>query len=163
MSNFPRYPVRFLDHNDELLKNQAPDLQKSVDHATTEDVPTAHMEAQYNAPHGRMLGNQLFRRYPNGNLDLDAAKHVVVDILHKVKDKGYLTELEKLVLNCMFPMAFSDVDPRLSEPLIRVQLKLAPWEIDLVAHAVSAHLVAEMNYNAGLGGGGDPGRATTRS
>lgn len=164
MSNLPRIPVRFLEHNAELLKSQDPsDLRKSTDYTFTEDVGAMNMGPQYNAPQGRVLGNQLFRRYPNGMLDLDGAKHTVVDIIHKVKDQGPLTELEKLVLGCIFPLVFPFVDGRLSESLTRVQLKLAPWEIDQIAHAVSAHLTAEMSYNAGIGGGGDPGRAVTRS
>lgn len=164
MTHFPRVPVRFIQQHDELLKSQTETtLHKSVDYKHTEEVPVARMEAQYNAPVGRVLGNQLFRRDPNGDLDIDAAKHVIVDIIHKVKDKGPLTELEKTAVGCIFPLMFPFVDARLVGPLSRVQLRLAPWEMDLIARAVSAHLAEEMNYNAGLGGGGEPGRSTTRS
>jgi len=163
MSHFPRLPVRFIAENSELLKSQEVGLNKSIDYQLTESVPEARMEPQFRAPGDRNLGNVLFRRNPDGSLDVEAAKHVVVDMIHKVKDQMALTELEKLVLGILFPLAFDFVDPRLAKPLTAVHLKLAPWEVMLIASKVSAHLIAEMNYNAGLGGGGDPGRATTRS
>lgn len=118
---------------------------------------------QFRAPGDRNIGNVLFRRNPDGTLDLDAAKHVVVDIIHKVKDKLPLTELEKMVLGVLMPLVFDFVDPRLAGPMMAVHLRLAPWEIVLINEKVSAHLIAEMSYNAGIGGGGDPGRATARS
>lgn len=138
--------------------------------AGTDWSPTEHAAAvpggvvsQFRAPGDRNLGNVLFRRNPDGTLDLDAAKHVVVDMIHKVKDKGPLTELEKLTLGIMFPVIFDFVDPRLATPMMAIHLRLTAWEVVMVNEAVAAHLTAEMNYNAGLGGGGDPGREVTRS
>lgn len=164
MTFFPRAPVRFIPIHSELLSNQMQSRTIKQDPPNNPDhVPTARMESHYNAPAGRVLGNQLFRRMPSGELDLDAAKHVIIDIIHKVKDQGPLTELEKTALGCIFPLMFPFVDARLVGPLTRVQLRLTPSEVDAIAQAVAAHLTAEMSYNAGRGGGGDPGRAVTRS
>lgn len=118
---------------------------------------------QFRAPGDRNIGNVLFRRNPDGTLDVEAAKHIVVDMVHKVKDKLPLTELEKIVLGVLMPLVFDFVDPRLAEPMMRVHLRLTPWEAIIVNERVAAHLTAEMSYNAGLGGGGDPGRAVARS
>jgi hypothetical protein len=167
MHNLPRLPVRFLQDNNELLKSMevlsGGMAGEGTDYEITESIGQAEMEPQYRAPMDRVNGNEVFRRYPNGDLDLENAKNVVVDIIHKVKDKGPLTELEKLILGCMYPLMFAFVDPRLASQLMIVQLRLAPWECAMVCQAVDAHLITEMNYNSGIGGGGDPGRTQTRS
>ncbi len=129
---------------------------------TVNSVPEG-VVPQFRAPGDRNIGNVLFRRNPDGSLDIDAAKNIVVDMIHKVKDKLPLTELEKLTLGIMMPLVFDFVDPRLATPMMAIHLRLNPWEIAIVNERVAAHLIAEMNYNAGLGGGGDPGRAVTRS
>lgn len=168
MNNFPRLPVKFVEGNSDLLKSVeassggcsgATDYSESA----TEPVLTAHMDPQYRTPMGRENGNVVFRRYPNGDLDLEAAKHIVVDILHKAKDKSPLTTLEELIVGCMFPGLFAFVDSRIAGSIMDVQLRLAPWECDLITRMVSAHLLAETNYNAGMGGGSVPGREVTRS
>ena len=171
MSHFSRYPVRFIEYNAELLKSMdggevlsGGRAGEGTDYVETEFVPQAQtIVPQYRAPMDRVNGNELFRRYPNGDLDLDNAKHVIVDIIHKVKDKADLTELEKIVLGCFFPLMFPFVDPCLAGPLMSVQLRIAPWECALVSEMVASHLTTEMNYNAGIGGGGDPGRTQARS
>ncbi|NJL53706.1 hypothetical protein HC928_00275 [bacterium] len=121
------------------------------------------MQPTFNAPVGRENGNHVFRRYPNGNIDIEDAKNTVVDIIVKVKDGLQITDLEKTILGCMFPLMFPFVDTRLQEPFMRVQLRLAPWEMALICDKVTAHLAEVMNYNAGLGGGSVPGRSSSRS
>lgn len=160
-SNFPRFPVRFLAQNQELLKSQtnlAGAELGATDYDANESTPTAHMEPQFRAPGDRNLGNQLFRRNPDGSLDIEAAKMVVVDIIHKVKDGLALTELEKLAVGCCFPLQFPYVDARLAKQLSAVQLKLTPWEMTLITAAVAEHLSQEMSYNAGNGGFPTPHR-----
>lgn len=157
-SNLPRLPVRFLEHNQELLKSQLAHKTEHPDHELTEDVPTVHMEPQFRAPGERNLGNQIFRRLPDGSLDVEAAKMVVVDIIHKLKDGLMPTELEKLVVGCFFPLQFPFVDGRLAKQISAVQLKLTPWEMALVAQSVAEHLSQEMSYNAGNGGFPTPHR-----
>lgn len=136
-----------------------------TDWEPAESVPSVPggVVPQFRAPGDRNIGNVLFRRNPDGTLDVEAAKNLVVDMIHKVKDNLPLTELEKLTLGIMMPLVFDFVDPRLSAPMMAIHLRLTPWEVMLVNEKVSAHLTAEMSYNAGLGGGGDPGRATSRS
>lgn len=170
MSHLPRLPIRFIPEHAEFQKGMISDIESpaggragATDWKATEPDLTAEMVPQFRAPGDRNIGNVLFRRNPDGTLDVEAAKNVVVDMIHKVKDKLPLTELEKLTLGIMMPLVFDFVDPRLATPMMAIHLRLTPWEIAIVNERVAAHLTAEMNYNAGLGGGGDPGRATTRS
>jgi hypothetical protein len=159
-------PVRFIKEHEELLKSQEASSggrAGATDYAHTEPETTAVMEPQFRAPGDRNIGNVLFRRNPDASLDLENAKNVVVDAIHKVKDKSPLTNLEELVLSIMFPLMFTFVDPRLAGPMAAVHLRLAPHEITMIQAKVAAHLTAEMSYNAGIGGGGDPGRAVARS
>lgn len=125
-----------------------------TDWKSEENAPTAPQGVvpQFRAPGDRNIGNVLFRRNPDSTLDLEAAKHVVVDMIHKVKDQLPLTELEKTTLGVFMPTIFEYVDPRLAQSLMAVHLRVTPWEIELVNHLVAAHLLAEMSYNAGLGG-----------
>lgn len=165
-NNFPRLPVRFITENAELLKSQAAlsgNTASDTDYSNTESIPEAQMEPQFRAPRDRNLGNVLFRRNPDGSLEMENAKNIVVDCVHKAADKVPLTNLEELVLTAIYPTVFSFVDPRLAVPLSAVHLRLAPYEVVLLQQEVASHLTAEMNYNAGLGGGGDPGRAVRRA
>lgn len=157
-SNFPRLPVRFLEQNQELLKSLYTHKDDHPNYEQTEDVPTAHMEPQFRAPGERNLGNLVFRRLPDGSLDIEAAKMVVVDIIHKIKDGLMPTELEKLVVGCCFPLQFPYVDGRLAKQISAVQLKITPWEMAMVTQAVAEHLSQEMSYNAGNGGFPTPHR-----
>jgi hypothetical protein len=149
-----------------LSKAVAPSGNQSddTDWKLTETPPTvpATIQPQFRAPMDRNIGNVLFRRNPDGSLDMDAAKHVVIDIIHRVKDQGPLTELDKVTLGVMFPTLFAFVDPRLATSLMAVHLRLSEWEVQSIVELVAAHFKAELNYNAGLGGGSVPGRETTR-
>ena len=162
MSHLPRVPVQFLTQNQELLKSQesmAGGAPGATDYKQDQDAPVAIPEPQMRAPGDRNIGNLLFRRNPDGTLDVEAAKMVVVDIIHRAKDLLPLTEQEKIVLGCFFPMQFPGfIDQRLVKQITAVQLRLAPWEVMDVAMAVSSHLMQEMSYNAGRGGYPTPSR-----
>jgi len=121
------------------------------------------IDPMYRTPDNRNIGCVAFRRYPDNSLDFDAAKNLVVDAIHKAKELVPLTNLEELILSVAFPDAFQFVDPTLASQLSRVNLRLSPMEIMTIRDLVSAHLKAEMNFNAGLGGGSVPGRAVTRT
>lgn len=165
---FPRLPVRFVPANEELLKAQyAGSESGTTDAGVNETVPVARMEPSYRTAPDRISGNEMFRRYPNGMLDVDHAKHQVIDALHKVKDKGPLNSMEVVALSVLFPDLFADhfgvVDSATIDAVRRVQLKLHPEETMAIAAAVAGHLAEEENYNAGQGGGSVPGRHITRT
>ena len=178
MSNYTRLPVRFVPGNQELLKSQTgtatPGPGWSGQRPGTDwrpgEVSAVQLGqgvvAQYRTPPDRVSGNQMFRRYPNGDLDIESAKNCVVDALHRVKDSGgtseQLNSLERVALSVLFPMSFSHVPPGMSGSVAAVQLRVSPAELIMVREVVARHLAEEANYNAGLGGGSVPGRSVTR-
>lgn len=177
-NNQPRVPVRFIDGNQELIKAQTgtatPGPGWAGQRAGTgyrgeeevyQQVPGG-VVSSYRTPAERSSGNQLFRRYPNGLLDVAWAKHQVLDALHRAKDSGgqdQLNSLEKVALSVLFPHSFSYVDSAMVSQVASVQLRLTPDEVVEVRQAVARHLAEEMNWNSGLGGNSVPGRHTTRS
>jgi len=150
MSHFPRKPVRFIEANDELLDIQkavASDMRTSTDYGgPTETAYPAQSEPQYRTPHDRVSGNEMFRRYPDGSLDYAYAKDKVVEAVHKVRDGGVLTSVERVALSCMFPHMFSGVDSGVSAAVRAVNLRLSAEESMKVALLVAKHLSQEMSF-----------------
>lgn len=111
------------------------------------------------------------RRFPNGVLDHKYAAHQVIDIIHKIKDGGFITEFERAILSLILPALHESkgsityptssglVDPKIAQTMT----KLSNDERMLIAIIVEQHLREELNWNSGLGGGSVPGRSTTRS
>ncbi len=150
MNHFSRKPVTQIETNDDLLDMQkaiAADQQRSTDFSgATEDVYPGHMEAQYRTPHDRVNGNEMFRRYPDGKLDFDYAKHKVVEAIHAVRDGVALTPMDETALSCLFPAIFSSVDAGMSASMRAVNLKISPEEHARIVESVSLHLGAEMQF-----------------
>lgn len=172
MSNYTRMPVRFVPQNQDLLKSQQPGhagQRLGTDYRPNEEVVSKvgpGVQATYRMPPGRVNGNVLFRRYPNGALDLEYAVHKVVDALHRVKNSGGVDQLnssEKSALSVLFPHSFDFVPPGMAAGVMTVNLRLSPAEVLQIKEAVATHLAEEMNYNAGLGGGSVPGRSSTKA
>lgn len=138
-----------------------------TDYQQSETLPEEKMRAEFRAPRDRNISNVLFRRNPDSSLDMESAKHVVVDAIHAAIDSagnpGMLNDLQQMVLQVFFPGVYTFVDPMLLDSIAAVHLRLADHEIMAVRLLVAAHLRAEMSYNAGIGGGGDPGRASRRA
>lgn len=138
-----------------------------TDYTRDETIPAEEMRAQFRAPRDRNLGNVLFRRNLDSTLDVEAAKHVVIDAIHAAIDSagnlGTLNDLQQMVLQVFFPGVYVFVDPMLLDSMAAVHLRLADHEVLAVRMLVTAHLRAEMSYNAGIGGGGDAGRSSRRA
>jgi hypothetical protein len=168
-NNLPRRPVRFVEQNDELLKAQegiagqsktATDFSENVPHGTI-SRPTA----TYRTPADRVSGNEFFRRYLNGMLDIPYAVSKVLDAVHRAKDSGGIDQLngeEKTVLGVIFPVPFGLADA-VAGSMAAVQQRLSLIEVEQIRQAVAAHLQEELNYNAGRGGGSVPGRHQTKA
>lgn len=153
----PRLPVRFVEHNRDLLKAQAGASHEATDYREEVTVATVSQwpQHEYRVPDARNLGNPLFRRYTNGSLDYDYACAKVIDALHRVKDSGgvdVLNHLEHTALSVLFPSSFFEVDPAMAGSVATVQLRLSPMEAMSIRMKVASHLAAEMNWNAGFGG-----------
>lgn len=104
----------------------------------------------YRVDINRTSGNQIFRRFHNGQLDVDAAKAVVIEILDQARDNNYhiqpLTDLQQLILSVIFPSVFNFMDPVVAEKMRAAQMNLSPQECQLVAIKVVQHLAQIMNY-----------------
>ena len=108
----------------------------------------------------RNPGCEILRRYPNGVLDLKYVANKIIDIIHKIKDQGNITEMERAVLSLILPQQFGKlVNPKIAQTVT----KLSNDERMALAVIVNQHTKEEMNYNAGLGGGSVPGRSSTRA
>jgi len=177
-NNMSRVPVRFIPGNEDLLKSQVGTASPGPGWAGQREGTDYRPEEEqaykvgggvcpsYRTPTDRVSGNQMFRRYANGDLDVGVALHHVVDALHRAKmSAGHdqLNSLEKVALSVLFPQSFSYVDAGMAGSVATVQLRLSPLEIVQIREAVARHLAEELNWNAGQGGGSVPGRNTTRT
>lgn len=108
----------------------------------------------------RNMGCTPLRRYPNGQLDVKFVAHQIIDLVHKVKDSGDLTNYEKAILSLILPDQFRDlIAPKIAGTMAR----MSDEERLMVAIIVKQHMGEELNWNAGYGGGSVPGRSSTRS
>ena len=151
-------------HIQKALSGGSPE-EALTDYRQTEPATmvVSGVTSSYRTPANRATGNDVFRRYQDGALDISYAKDKVVDMIHAVKDGHSITEVEKCILTCCFPEVFYFVDPDVAANLMRINLRITPQEMVAIAMAVAAHLSEEANYNAGMGGGSVPGRGTSRA
>jgi hypothetical protein len=99
------------------------------------------------------------RRYPNGTLDHKYVAHQVIDVLHKMKDGGNVTDFERALLTLVLPGKFKElIDPKIAQTMT----KLSNDERMMLGIMVEQHLREELNWNAGAGGGSVPGRSSSR-
>lgn len=150
-------------HIQKALSGGSPEEQLT-DYRPTEPMVTvtSGVHSSHRTPSDRAHGNDTFRRYADGTLDIEYAKHKVLDMVHKVRDKHPLNNIEQCILTCCFPEAFYYMDPDVAANIRAIALRVTPREMLAIAMAVSSHLAEEMNYNAGKGGGSTPGRSQTR-
>lgn len=168
MNNLPKVPVRLLPQNDELLKSTAGQAPGATDYSQTESLASISgpQSASYRTPPDRVCGNEFFRRYISGVLDLKYAVNKVVDALHRAKDSGGVDQLnneEKTALSILFPLQFTFIDSSMASQVAATHLRLSPMECEAIRQAVASHIQEELNYNAGRGGSSAPGRHQTRS
>ena len=112
-----------------------------VHHARTGQMPT-----------NRVRGSNVFRRYPDGRLAMDWAKHRVVEALVKKGDGIPLTEYEHQAVAVVFPEMVKG-----HPEFARIGTPLSKGEISALRKMVKAFMGERLNYNAGRGGGSVPG------
>lgn len=161
---YSRIPIHL--QSPEIAKALSNTIDNSTDLKKLEKIPTERMlSPQYRTPTDRVNGNELFRRYPDGALDYEAAKHIVIDSLNKLKQLGPdgLTRLEQSVLCCLFPDTFDFVDQAMVESIRKVMCKISREECKKISVLVALHLNEVMNHNAGYGGGSVMPRSETQT
>jgi hypothetical protein len=101
----------------------------------------------YRVDINRTSGNQVFRRYHDGTLDVMAAKHVVIEVIEQARNGVQpLTDLQKLILSVIFPGVFNFEDPLVVEKMRAAQMNLSLDECQLVAVKVAQHLAEAMKF-----------------
>jgi hypothetical protein len=116
---------------------------KDDEYAFPPTIPPV-VRSDYREPAGRVSGNEVFRRNINGELDLEYAKHLVLDALKKYKDIGELTDAEMLILSIFMPANFNFVDPIIASHMKMTHFRLTPEEVINVNIRVSDHLAKEI-------------------
>ena len=169
MSSFDHLPRLPLNLQKAISGGSAEEELTNYKQNAPTNVPTyaSGVDSTFRAPMDRANGNVVFRRYPDGSLDIASAADKVLDMVHRVQENGnssaFLTNQEELILSVVFPTAFSFVDSSLLDRMREVNLRITADEAFLVAMKVQAHLKEELNWNAGQGGGSVPGRSVTRA
>lgn len=124
-----------------------------ADSAFQTETRPAGIQSDYRVDIFRTSGNQVFRRYHDGRLDIEAAKNVVVEVVNKVKwGVTPPTDMEKLILSVYFPDVFDFMDPIVAAKMRAAQMNLSQQEIQLVATLVAKHFNEVMTQTLSTSG-----------
>lgn len=103
------------------------------------------------------------RRYPNGQLDYHWAAGQIVDAIRALGFNGMtgdpnvgsasLIPLQAALLTVVLPAKYRKMEPMQAEILTQ----LSDSEKEALRILVAQHMASEANWNAGFGGGSDPG------
>lgn len=141
-SHLPRVPLRF----------QYPDFYKSetTNYSSPESVPSVELRPEARSPLQDGYRDQLFRRYPDGYLDLGAAVSLVLDVLYKLKGGSPLNDQECLIVSSCFPHAAEGRVPQFSggaaKSEARSRFRLSDAEVASISAGVAQQLVAAHEY-----------------
>lgn len=146
--NFPRVPVRFISTNDHLTQgtDYAGGHTGGTDYTHSNDVPLSTIQAQYRIAPDRVNGNEIFRRYPDGSLDIDYAAMKVVDAIHIVVNGGPLNSEQKVTLGCLAPDSFNFFDRNMADHVLRTTLRISVLECVSIMERVATHIEEERAY-----------------
>lgn len=90
----------------------------------------------------------IIRRGPDGKLDFDWAKNMVLDALHNMAFPENLRPIHMALLTVVFPDKFQTMEPMQAAILTQ----FGDTEKTQVRKMVEAAVAEEKNWNAGLGG-----------
>lgn len=153
--NLPRIPLHI--QNPALAKAQGaqnnPSFESFRNHVVHqpkykqmgEDRPSTHAMA-------------VMRRHPDGTLDFEWAKNVIIDAIHDAAMPHGVRPVHLALVQVVFPAKFRNMEPQQAEILTQ----LSGSEKDKLKAMVEAHLKEEENWNSGQGGGSVAGRHVTR-
>lgn len=153
MNNLPRRPINQLAHNQELLKSQnAGGHPGGTDYKfeAMEDTTSATtIVQQYRTPADREAGWVQFRRYPNGDLDLQYAVQKVVDAIQLTIVGMMPNMFEQIMLACFYPQAFSHPSVAMATTTMSTLLRISPEEHFQIILGVNNHLHEMWLYSHG--------------
>lgn len=153
MSQFPRIPMT-IQHPEFFSKSASASAIGLTDYPGVDDVSTVKVEPAYRSVSHDTYRDQLFRRYPDGHLDLPNAIRIVLEVVYKAKDGGPLNEQECLMLSCCFPHAAEGRVPSFDGPTAkgeaRSRFRLSDEEVGAISAGV-AHTLAICHEHMLLG------------
>jgi hypothetical protein len=155
MNEFPRIPLHV----------QFPELQKAQGQQKNPSWESFQPHVTHNQK-VRLMGDDrpsthamsMIRRNPDGTLDHEWVKQIIVDAIHAGAHPHGVRPVEVALLQVVFPGRFRNMEPSQAEILTQ----LSDSEKSRVRDLVLAHLKEEENWNAGQGGGSVEGRQMTR-
>lgn len=149
-----RMPVHMIPGNSDLLKAQRHDDYRSSDFGAEESAPSADMRAQFRAPADRANGNVVFRRYPDGSLDLEYAADIVMEVVERVRTSNGtdpLTHQDHAIVGCVFPPVFAPhVDHSLIASIRSVNLRITDLECMMIAMKCAQRIAAIAGFRSGV-------------
>lgn len=93
----------------------------------------------------RNWGNQVWRRYPDGNLDVRSALQMLVEALRRYKHAPALNEVDALILSSVIPSFSFDGIPK---EVVEIKAYLTPREKthlqDMLREVVSESVIREI-------------------
>jgi uncharacterized protein YqcC (DUF446 family) len=150
-----RIPLHFQQPN--LVKATGAQINPSYESFAPHQVFTPQYKTLWSADRPTTHAMSMIRRYPDGTLDYQWAKNIIIDAIHKMQYPNSLLPTEMALISVVFPDKFKVMEPMQANILTQ----FSDTEKYKVRGIVEAQLKEELNYNAGRGGGSVEGRSST--
>lgn len=153
-NNLPRVPLNFQNPG---LNKSGPQENPSWESARRHQIhnPESRYQGQ-DRPNTHMMS--VIRRNPDGTLDYQWAKNMILDAVHNMAYPHALRDVQRALLTVIFPDKYQGMMPQEAD----LKTQLSASEKSRVRQIVEAQLLEEENWNAGQGGGSVDGRAKYR-
>jgi len=133
-------------------------IQKNPSYESFAPHRSHNVEYKYQGqdrPNTHMMS--IIRRNPDGTLDYEWAKNMVIDAVHNAAHEAGNRPIHMALLTIIFPEKYRKMEPMQAD----LMTQFGPSEKSKVRQLVEAQLKEEENYNAGRGGGSVEGRSKT--
>jgi hypothetical protein len=155
MNNSSRIPLYM--QNPALIKATGAQQNPSFESFRAHETYKPNYKTQGDdRPNTHMMS--VIRRNPDGTLDYQWAKNMVLDAIHKMSTPADLRPIHQALLTVVFPDKFKNMEPMQAE----ISTQFSATEKAAVRELVEAQLKEERNWNAGQGGSAVDGMSQTR-
>ncbi len=144
------------------LHMQSPEIAKA---ARAQPNPSYRTNIQHQ-PQYKTQGNDrpnthmmsIIRRNPDGTLDWEWAKNMVLDAIKKMPYPNAMLPIDQALVTVVFPERFRAMEPMQAD----IMTQFSASEKARIKSMVESQLLEEENWNAGQGGGSVDGRSKYR-
>jgi hypothetical protein len=148
-----RMPLHF---QSEDVRKAAAKPQSNPSYRTNIQHESQYKTQGTDRPNTHMMS--VIRRNPDGTLDYQWAKNMVLDCIHKMAYPNSMLPWEQALCTVVFPDRFRLMDPMQAD----LMTQFSASEKQRIRDIVESQLLEEENWNAGQGGGSVDGRAKYR-